>query len=231
MASINNPLFFRSHQINSEQYWRLGCDVIEWCIEIKHNTHPTQSELWTQRNHTVLINSPPFKTIQQTTRLGTWGQRNWKKGWEQTQHSLNSICFVKTKQDTKWIHQRSFFPLTTKQQTTMLVAHERCSWWMSTTWSCVHTFCFFFSCDDCEHQFIDHLHRHLHFDLQISHTESKWKCTNAQVSTLFKKRKQSVSNIFQWIATHHWSVFSNLCNLIIFWFSCIKCWQRCLHLF
>ena len=46
-----------------------------------------------------------------------------------------------------------------------------------------------FSCDDCEHQPIDHLHRHLHFDLQISHTKSQNGNVQMHRSPLCSKEK------------------------------------------
>ena len=44
IASINkfNPFF--SHQINRQQNWRGGSNIIKWYIEIKHNTHSTQAK-------------------------------------------------------------------------------------------------------------------------------------------------------------------------------------------
>ena len=42
MVSINNPLF-HSHENNSQQDWIQGNNIIEWCIEIKLNTHKAQS--------------------------------------------------------------------------------------------------------------------------------------------------------------------------------------------
>ena len=39
MVSINNPRFLCSHPINRQRHWRYRNNIIEWCIEIKLNTH------------------------------------------------------------------------------------------------------------------------------------------------------------------------------------------------
>ena len=38
MISTNNPLI-HSHRVNRKRYWRRRSNIIELCIEIKHNTH------------------------------------------------------------------------------------------------------------------------------------------------------------------------------------------------
>ena len=40
---------FLSLHINRQQYWRKRSSIIEWSVEIKHNTHYTQSEEWKQK--------------------------------------------------------------------------------------------------------------------------------------------------------------------------------------
>ena len=98
---------FHSHQINRQQHWRHRGNIIEWCIEIEHNTHSTQSEGWRQKKqhkwHPSTTNSFSFSSNQQKTALDIQEQHQWVMRWNQTQHSLNSICGVITKETThKW---------------------------------------------------------------------------------------------------------------------------------
>ena len=82
-----------------------------WCIENQFFNHKTHFKMWVQRKRQRMLHislSPPFSSHQQAMSLGTQKQHHWVMHWNQTQHSLNSIWIVKTKErrHTKDIHQQ-----------------------------------------------------------------------------------------------------------------------------
>ena len=173
---------------NRQLYWCNRSNIIERCIEIKHNTHSTQSESWRKkkqhangihqqstlshffksadnwigktgatslsdalksnttltelnleseykRNNTNGIHQQStlqFSLKQQWTRLEKKEHNHWVMHWNQTQHSLNLIWMVNTKETKhKWrpstIHS---FPFPSNQQGTILEKQEQHHWVM-----------------------------------------------------------------------------------------------------
>ena len=119
MWFINNSLFIRSHQNNSQQHRRKRSNIIELCIEIKHNSHWTRSELWTPK-HTHKWNTPTIHSFRyhQFNREQHWRNRSniivwcveikhnthttWSDGWRQHRHKWHPSTIHSFLISIKW---------------------------------------------------------------------------------------------------------------------------------
>ena len=106
-------------KLGSKSYWRNRCNIIECCIDDEHSTHWTRSSLWVQKKtqkKKCQQSTFSFTSNQQTTTLEKQEQHHWAMYWNQTQHSLNSIWTVNTKETRKWhpptIHSSIFIKST-----------------------------------------------------------------------------------------------------------------------
>ena len=105
MTFINNlPFLFLP--MDRKRDWRNRCNIIEWGIEIKHNTHSTQSGGYTQKEtthkwHPSTINS----LFHPTNRKRDWRNRGiiikWSNEIKHNTHWPQSAWWAQKKKNTQ----------------------------------------------------------------------------------------------------------------------------------
>ena len=102
-----NHSFPPFHHINRQQYWRHGNSIIEWIIEIKHNTHWTLSKEWGQKREDTRKTSTSnslFSISLLFNRQQDWRKRSnvieWITEIKYNTHWTQSELWLEKKEDT-----------------------------------------------------------------------------------------------------------------------------------
>ena len=119
---------FLSHHINREQDWRHRYNIIEWIVEIKHNTHETQSVLWkrkkTHKWHTSIIHSFPILFTSTDNKIEGKGATSLSEALKSNTTLTELILSGGDKRHTRRSPVNHSFPFSSHQQTMRLETQE-----------------------------------------------------------------------------------------------------------